>query len=174
MHHLRQRRLAPFRWAAAALVAFLVLAGCAGSESDASSPCAPAERLVATSSLHVFPGAEVDFEHSPPAGGPHQLPAPEPGVYQDALSEPLQVGVLETGAVILQYQPGLAPQDVAALEDLAANPLVLVMPAASPFDEDAQVAFTSWGRRQLCTAASTSDAAAFVERFAGAVTLQHD
>ena len=147
-----------------------MLTACGGSASTAI--CSPEEQIIEPSSLHVIGDTEVVYESSPPTSGPHQVPAPTGGVRSDALSEPLQVGALESGAVILQYQPDTA--ETATLERLADTDGVLVMPAVRDFDDDAAVAFTAWGVRQLCSAVDADAAAAFVEAHAGTFFVNHE
>lgn len=142
--------------------------------SSGQEACGDVERLIDSSSLHVLPGAEITYEHSPPASGPHQLPAPAAGVQEEPIDEPLQVAALEAGMVVVQYQPTVSPQGVADLEALADPDVVIVAPAVRAFDGDAEVAHTSWGRRQLCTSPDVDAAAAFIEAFQGAVFIDHD
>lgn len=167
---IRPRRHA-VRLTALALVPLLVACSACSSEQQA---CGDVERLIDSSSLHVLPGAEVTYEHSPPASGPHQLPAPSAGVHTEPIGEPLQVAAVEVGMVIVQYQPTVSPPAVAALEALAVADGVIVAPAGRAFDDDAEVAHTSWGRRQLCSSADLDAAAAFIEAYQGAVFIDHE
>ncbi len=159
------------RPAAICAAATLVLAGCGGA--DATGACLPEERIIEPSAIHVIGDTEVTYASSPPTSGPHQIPAPELGVSAVAVSEPLQVGALETGAVLIQYQAEVPAADVAALEALADADGVLVAPAIRPFDEEAAVAFSAWGLRQLCERADVDAAAAFVERNVGVFFVDH-
>lgn len=151
----------------------LLLAACGGSDG-AAAICSPEERIIEPSSLHVIGDTEVVYESSPPTSGPHQVPAPTGGVRTDPLSEPLQVGALESGAVILQYRPDTAPAAVAGLEDLARADGVVVMPAAAALDEGATVAFTAWGVRQLCSAVDADAAEDFIGDHIGTFFVNHE
>ena len=136
--------------------------------------CSPEERIIEPSSLHVIGDTEVVYDSSPPTSGPHQVPAPTGGARLEPLSEALQVGALESGAVILQYQPAVAGAGSADLEDLALPDGVLVAPAVRAFDDDAAVAFTAWGVRQLCSAVDIDAAAAFIDDHLGTFFVNHE
>ena len=146
-----------------------LLTACGGSGS--SAVCSPEERIIEPSSLHVIGDTEVVYESSPPTSGPHQVPAPTGGTRTEPLSELLQVGALESGAVILQYGSGV---DSTELDSLAREEGVLVTPAARPLDGDATVAFTAWGVRQLCSAVDVDAAEAFIDRNLGVFFVNHE
>ena len=147
----------------------VLLAGCGGD--DGAAICSPEERIIEPSSLHVIGDTEVVYESSPPTSGPHQVPAPTGGTRTDPLSEPLQVGTLESGAVILQFGSEV---DAAELVSLARDEGVLVTPAARTLDGDATVAFTAWGVRQLCSAVDVDAAEAFIDRHLGVFFVNHE
>lgn len=153
---------------AVGLVIVIVMAS-----GDAPDACAPVEQVVEGGALHLLPGVEVTYEHSPPTSGPHELPAPAGGVSPTPIPEPRQVAFVETGGVILQYDRAVDGDDVAALEALASES-VLVAPAVRPFDDDARVAFTAWSNRQLCDAVSIDAAENFIGTYAGAYFVNHD
>lgn len=157
---------------AAAALAGVVFAACGGD--DATAICSPEERIIEPSSLHVIGDTEVVYENSPPTSGPHQVPAPTSGARLEPLSEPLQVGALESGAVILQYQPEVTAAAASDLAELGASDGVLVAPAVRAFDGDAVVAFTAWGVRQLCSAVDLDAATAFIDQHAGTFFVNHE
>ncbi|MGI9622971.1 MAG: DUF3105 domain-containing protein [Acidimicrobiales bacterium] len=156
-----------------ALLATALVAVACGDDSSASA-CGPVETLFEPSSVHVLPGVAVTYDASPPASGPHQIPAPDPGIYFEPLAEPLQVGAVEEGLVILQYATSASDSDVTDLEALSGRAAVIVMPGARPFDDDAMVAFTAWGKRQLCESVDVMAAEEFIDRFAGVVFVNHE
>lgn len=147
----------------------VLLAACGGD--DAAVICSPEERIIEPSSLHVIGDTEVVYDSSPPTSGPHQVPAPTGGTRTDPLSEPLQVGTLESGAVIVQYTSDI---DATELETLARDEGVLVTPAVRTLDDDATVAFTAWGVRQLCSAVDVDAARAFIDRNLGVFFVNHE
>ena len=93
------------------LAALLVLglSGCSGD--GGSSACGRPQRQQAQFPAgHILPDQpEPTYLSDPPTSGPHAPLAKVEPVYSDALPRPTQVGILETGAVLLQYQPGLPP-----------------------------------------------------------------
>lgn len=162
----RRRRLA------SVVVGAIVLAACGGGDGNRAA-CSAVERVLESSGTHVLPGVEVTFEYSPPTSGPHQVPAPGPGVSEDPIAEPLQVAALEQGWVLLQYSPEAPAADIAALEALASTDGVIIAPGARPFDDDATFAFTAWSRRQLCSALDLAAARAFIVGYQGVFFTPH-
>lgn len=151
---------------AAGMTAFLIAA-------DGDDPvCAPIEQVTEPGGFHVLPGTEVTYELSPPTSGPHLLPGPDGGVYDEPIDEARQVSVLEVGNIMLQYSPAIEASDLADLEALASAEVV-VAPAVRAMDRDATVAFTAWGVRQRCTAMDVGAAEAFIDRYQGAFFVNH-
>jgi hypothetical protein len=125
----------------------LALAAC-GSASGDGAACGPArrERADPASALHLLPGApEPEYLSDPPTSGPHQSAGLPSGALLDPLSRPVQVGLLERGAVVVQHA-GLDPADVDRLEALA-GPQVVVAPAE---DLPAPIVATAWTWRMSC------------------------
>lgn len=151
----------------------MLLAGACGGGSGGSSTCGPVEHIVEPGAIHVLPGVEVSYDHSPPTSGPHAFPAPEPGVHRSPIEPALQVAALESGAVIVQYETGTDGGVVERIEALAATDGVLVAPGAATFDEGAAVAFTAWGVRMLCEQFDDSSAERFVREHAGTGSDAH-
>ena len=149
----------------------LVLSACAGGQTSA---CGAVETAFEASNIHVLPGSDVAYELSPPTSGPHMVPAPAPGVYTASIAEPLQVGALESGTVIVQYSESLAAADIAELEGLAQDQPVIVAPAARTLDDGAVVAFTAWGTRRLCSAVDVDAARSFIDGHSTAPAGQHE
>lgn len=162
----------PGRFCGFALAASLLAAACGGDSGP--SACAPVEHVVEAGGIHVLPGAEVAYDLSPPTSGPHQLPAPTPGVSVDPVPEPLQVSALEAGLVIVHHAPELPAAERSQLEALARLDGVLVTPAATGLDASALVAFSAWGTRQLCAALDLDAAEAFIDARAGIVFVEHN
>ena len=135
--------------------------------------CTEIERIVDPSPIHVFDSDDVTYNSSPPTSGPHQVPGPEPGVAATPIPEAQQVAALETGTVLIQYATDVAAADVAELEALAQNDGVLVAPGARAFDDDATIAFTAWGVRQLCSELDIDAAEAFIEARVGVFFVDH-
>src|SRR5690606_27589962 len=114
--------------------------------------------------VHVL-GTETDVEYSsdPPTSGPHQPSPPADGALGEPLTRPIQVGVLERGDVLIQYQPSLSAADVEALEALAGDGVVV---APNP-DLDDPVVATAWVHKRTCSAVDTAALQVFVDERVG-------
>src|SRR5689334_17324299 len=96
--------------AAAALVLATVVAGCSGGDEGS---CGPVQRepLDRRFLQHVIgAGADVEYATDPPTSGPHTPSPPIEPVQDTPIARPVQVGILEEGRVLLQYD-GLAAAD---------------------------------------------------------------
>lgn len=141
-------RLTLRRWVAILTISAIITANCGG---DQQTTCGDIQNAFESANIHILPGTEVRYELSPPTSGPHIVPAPNIGVYRSPISEPLQVGALESGTVILQYSRSLDSSYVEKLEALADHWPIIVAPAARSLDEDSAIALTAWGTRLLCS-----------------------
>ena len=151
-------------------VAALVASACGANEQ---AVCGSEQHAFEASNIHVLPGTEISYELSPPTSGPHTVPAPDPGIYRTPISEPLQVGAVEAGTVIVHYGKSLPVNDIEAWEALALDRPVIVAPAARTLDDDATIAFTAWGVRQLCLAVDLDAARLFIDSHSFAPERQH-
>lgn len=158
--------------AAVATSLLTILTACGGG--TAASSCAAIERVIEPGSIHVLPGNVVRYMYSPPTSGPHQVPAPDPGIFSEAITEPRQVAALESGFVLLQYDRSASAADVAALEALASIQGVMVAPGVRTFDQDASIAFTAWTKQQLCIGLDVEAAEAFIEEHVGLFFRTHE
>lgn len=88
---------------------------------------------------------DVEYTQNPPVGGDH-LPAPrwqDCGFYESPVQDEAAVHSLEHGAVWITHSPDLPAQQVAQLEELAAdNPYLLVSPRE---DLPTDVVLSAWG-----------------------------
>lgn len=170
---MRSNAVTP-RLLAVLCLAAAALSSCGDTDSASSSACSEPEQILEAGGVHVLPGVDITYDHSPPTSGPHQLPPPEAGISRAPIREPLQVSALEAGLVLVQYQPDLPADGQASLEELSGTEGVLVAPAATPIDDDAQVALTAWGVRQLCASVDVDAAQAFIDQWVGVVFVNHD
>lgn len=145
----------------------LVLAGSAcGTSHDATGACGPIlrEALDTAYLVHVLgPETAVEYTSQPPTSGPHQPSPPADGALDEPLPGPIQVGILERGDVLIQYQPSLAPADVEALVALAGDGVVV---APNPDLEDPVVA-TAWVHKRTCGAVDADALQRFIDERAG-------
>jgi hypothetical protein len=151
--------------AAAVLVAAAGLAACAGG-GDGEGACGPTTReaLDPAYLVHVLGDADgIEYTSDPPTSGPHQ-PGPEvDGVADEPLPPPIQVGILERGDVLVQFDPSLDDAAVAGLEELAGSDVVV---APNP-DLPAPVVATAWLFKRTCDAVDVEALTAFAAAHAG-------
>ena len=167
-----------------------LLTSCGGGDGDGAAPpdpprsatgtgsgpagpgCGPVvvEALDPRSTQHLLPGAPPpDYAGDPPTSGPH-VAAPEvSGLQTVPVAEPVQVGVLEAGGVMVQHRPDLPPGDRARLASLAgpATPAAgKVVVAPNPELKEPVVA-TAWRHRLSCRSLDLAALRAFVAERAG-------
>jgi hypothetical protein len=157
------------------LAAALVLvagSACGDGGGDADGACGPVvrEALDPSSPRHLLPGApEPDYATDPPTSGAHSSGRPPEGVLDASLSRPDQVAVLETGRVLLQYDPDeISAPDRRRIERLAGDDVTV---APNPDLPEAVVA-TAWTVKQTCTRADPDALAEFVEAHRSAARHQ--
>lgn len=148
----------------AAVVAATVLVSCDPGEPPFLG-CGPElrESLAADAGVHVIASAPVDYASTPPTSGPH-APGPELGVYARTLTPPEQVGVLERGDIVVQYDPlAIIASEIEQLE-ATFGPVAVVFP--SP-DLDDAVVLTAWRVRSSCNAFAPGDVQQFISDHRG-------
>ncbi len=185
----RSRRR-PAMAAVAALVLGLMVGcgGASGGESGASRedtgtrPAGPSRRRDACGAVvreplderylvHALPGApEPRYITDPPTSGPHQPSPPLDGVTAEPLSRPLQVGLLESGAVLIQHGDLAAgsERDVEA----TAGPGVVVAPNRD-LPEGAAVVATAWRTKLVCRSVDAARLRAFARAHRGQGPDEH-
>ena len=143
-----RRRL--LRFALAGAVVAIALAGCGDDGSSAAGCDEPAhERLDPQSVQMVLPNApEPHYETDPPTSGPHLMNPGVKGVRDEPLTRPVQIGVLETGAVLIQHD-GLTAAQRQQVEDLA-GPMIVVAPNQS-LPDGKKVVATAWTWKMACS-----------------------
>lgn len=143
----------------------MALSACAGNGGGGAA-CGPVTRepLDPSYLVHVLPGAvDVDYLSDPPTSGPHQPGPAVEGVLEEPLPAPVQVGVLESGAVLIQHRGDLSSSDRSRLEALA-GPDVVVAPSPDLPDE---VVATAWTYKRSCSALDVPALREFIEERAG-------
>ena len=110
---------------------------------------------------------EAGFVESglPPTGGSHNPQWQNCGIYSDPVDSSLAVHSLEHGAVWLAYQPDLAAEKVAELQDMVRGESYVLM---SPFPGlQSDVVMSSWGKQLVIDAVPDEAIEQFVERYQG-------
>lgn len=142
-----------------------LLAAC-GDDTTASGGCGATRREALDTAylVHVLDDAPgVEYTSDPPTSGPHKPTPPATGVVDEPLSRPVQVGILERGDVLLQYDPTVTPADRAALEALAGDQVVV---APNPDLPDLVVA-TAWVYKRTCGSVDVAALEEFVTERVG-------
>lgn len=106
----------------------------------------------------------VDYDTYPPAGGDHFPVWQNCGFYEAPVLDEMAVHALEHGAVWIAYQDTLPAEQVALIEDLAAEGTHVL---ASPYPElRAPVVVTAWERQLDLDDAGDERLGEFVETYA--------
>lgn len=155
-----------------AIVAYLLVA-CTGAtasvEPTATASCETPELPPVQSGLHLVGEAQppVPYSSTPPTSGWHRSGAARAGVAPEPLPEPVQVGLLEAGTVVVTHGE-LAAADRRALVAWTQERGDV---ALSAYDGLAagSVAFTAWGVLQRCDAVDLEAAARFADHYGGEV-----
>ncbi|HEV7720422.1 MAG TPA: DUF3105 domain-containing protein [Iamia sp.] len=138
-----------------------VLAGCGdGGDGGGTGACGPVRREPLDGrSVHVLPGADdPEYRTDPPTSGPH-LPSPSTEDVRDTpIAPPVQVGLLEEGAVLIQHT-GLDDAERTEVEALAGDGVIVAPADALP--DDAAVIATAWVTKQVCEAVDVTALEAF-------------
>lgn len=110
--------------------------------------------------------AEFTAAGLPPTGGTHNPRWQNCGIYTEPVDDSLAVHSLEHGAVWLAYQPDLAGEKVAELQDMVRGESYILM---SPFPGlQSEVVMSSWGKQLVIDAVPDEGIEQFIERYKGA------
>ncbi len=145
--------------------AAVAVAACGQGDEQATRRCGPAveEPLDPASTRHLLPGApEPRYSGDPPTSGAHAAGPLPTGVQHQPLSRPVQVGVLETGAVLVQHR-GASGGELRQLEGLAGEKVVVAPNPSLP----APVVATAWRHRMECTGVDLAALRTFVTEHRG-------
>jgi len=88
----------------------------------------------------------VEYDESPPVGGPHEPVWEECGFYDDEIDQEKAVHSMEHGAVWITYDPALGPDAVDALKGRLSENYTLLSPYP---DQSAPVVATAWNTQLL-------------------------
>lgn len=148
--------------------AALLWAGLAGCSTSSARGCGPERREALDPGYlqHVLPGVGVapHYQTDPPTSGPHQPAPPVTGVSTKPIAKPVQVGLLESGKVLVQFK-GITATQAGQVKALA-GPQVVVAPANELPPGDKVVA-TAWTWKLTCGGTDTSALRRFVAGHVG-------
>jgi len=104
---------------------------------------------------------DIEYDHVPPIGGPHDPEWLACGAFDEPVRDENAVHDLEHGTVWITYDPGLAEEDVAALEDVLPDDGIM-----SPYlDLPAPVVITVWGAQLRLSGPRDPRLPLFLEEF---------
>jgi Protein of unknown function (DUF3105) len=106
---------------------------------------------------------DVDYDQSPPAGGPHNPVWQNCGFYAEPVRDENAVHSLEHGAVWITYSPNLPQDQVQRLREIAqSNNYVLVSPYSGL---QSPVVASAWGKQLTLESADDPNLERFVRAF---------
>ncbi|QDG61684.1 DUF3105 domain-containing protein [Pseudarthrobacter sp. NIBRBAC000502771] len=105
----------------------------------------------------------VSYPRTPATGGDHAPVWTNCGIYTTPVEQTRAVHSLEHGAVWLTYRPDLAPDQLAALTDLAGQQdYLLLSPVAG---QSSPVVATAWGKQLAVDSGSDERLAPFIKKY---------
>jgi len=143
---------------ALAMVAALALASCGGASSGSCTelrePADPA------SFLHVIDPGTAVFLTDPPTSGPHVSGSLPTGVVDNTIDPAIQVSILESGSVLVQYGAGLTSDGLASVLALAGPHVVVAPGTALP----STIVATAWTWKLTCQSPDIAALSKFADR----------
>jgi hypothetical protein len=110
--------------------------------------------------LHV--AGSIVYAENPPIGGQHNVVWQNCGIYDAPIHSEHAVHSMEHGAVWITYRPGLAPDQVQMLKELAADDFLLL----SPYPGLPQpIVASAWNRQLSFERADDAALPAFIARY---------
>jgi hypothetical protein len=107
--------------------------------------------------------SDVDYEQSPPAGGPHNPVWQNCGYYDQPIRDENAVHSLEHGAVWITYSPDLPQDQVTELQNIAQSRSYILV---SPYPGlDSPVVASAWGKQVALDGASDPDLESFIKAY---------
>ena len=107
--------------------------------------------------------SDVDYEQSPPAGGPHNPVWQNCGYYDQPIRDENAVHSLEHGAVWITYSPDLPQDQVTELQNIAQSRSYILV---SPYPGlDYPVVASAWGKQVALDGANDPDLESFIKAY---------
>lgn len=140
-------------WIAGGIV---VLGGAVFLAVDVTAPLPPppveleaTETFEGLNPVHLEPGAPLpEYNSDPPTSGPHN-PDPAPcGIYTEPVSDQAYLHSMEHGAVVVQYDESLTPDEIANLEQIVRSNGREIILAPRPDNPD-RISLSAWTKLLL-------------------------
>ena len=107
--------------------------------------------------------SDVDYEQSPPAGGPHNPVWQNCGYYDQPVRDESAVHSLEHGAVWITYSPDLPQDQVTDLQNIAQSRSYILV---SPYPGlDSPVVASAWGKQIALDGVGDPDLESFIKAY---------
>jgi hypothetical protein len=107
----------------------------------------------------------VDYEQSPPAGGPHNPVWQNCGFYDEPIRDENAVHSLEHGAVWITYSPDLPQDQVNELQTITQSQTYILTSPYSDLPDNAPVVASAWGKQVLLDGADDPDLESFINAY---------
>jgi hypothetical protein len=150
------------------LAAATVVFGAGFNTSSAAG--IPAGTQVFEENDHSHVNGTVNYDRTPPAGGPHNATQLNCGVYTQAVPNENAVHSLEHGAVWITYQPTISSSQIASLQQLVISNYVgseryIIL---SPYSGlPSPIVISAWGAQLDVGNASDGRLVQFIHHYAG-------
>jgi hypothetical protein len=110
-------------------------------------------------------GGDVDYDQTPPAGGPHNPVWQNCGYYDKPVRDENAVHSLEHGAVWITYSPDLPQNQVNELKNIAQSESYVLVSPYPDLPDDTPVVASAWGKQVGLDGANDPDLESFIQAY---------
>jgi hypothetical protein len=110
-------------------------------------------------------GGDVDYDQTPPAGGPHNPVWQNCGYYDKPVRDENAVHSLEHGAVWITYSPDLPQNQVNELKNIAESESYVLVSPYPDLPDDTPVVASAWGKQVGLDGANDPDLESFIQAY---------
>jgi hypothetical protein len=108
---------------------------------------------------------DVNYEQSPPVGGPHNPVWQNCGFYDQPVRDENAVHSLEHGAVWITYSPSLPQNQVDELRDIAESQSYILVSPYPDLPDNTPVVASAWGKQVGLDGADDPDLESFIQAY---------
>ena len=110
-------------------------------------------------------GGDVDYDQTPPAGGPHNPVWQNCGYYDKPVRDENAVHSLEHGAVWITYSPDLPQKQVNELKNIAQSESYVLVSPYPDLPDNTPVVASAWGKQVGLDGANDPDLESFIQAY---------
>ena len=110
-------------------------------------------------------GGDVDYDQTPPAGGPHNPVWQNCGYYDKPVRDESAVHSLEHGAVWITYSPDLPQKQVNELKNIAQSESYVLVSPYPDLPDNTPVVASAWGKQVGLDGANDPDLESFIQAY---------